>query len=28
VQTAKHVIRWVGELQAEGVDFELVQRGV
>lgn len=28
VQTTKHVIRWVGELQAQGVDFELVQRGV
>lgn len=28
VQGAKHVIRWVGTLQAEGVDIELVQRGV
>ena len=28
VQDAKHVIRWVGTLQAEGVDIELVQRGV
>jgi hypothetical protein len=28
VQTTKHVIRWIGELQAQGVDFELVQRGV
>lgn len=28
VQTTKHVIRWVGELQAQGADFELVQRGV
>ena len=28
VQSAKHVVRWVGILQAEGVDIELVQRGV
>lgn len=28
IEGAKHVIRWVGTLQAEGIDIELVQRGV